>query len=744
MQMDAMTTQTAAHGRARLVGVAQRACWIAVALFAAVYLEVFLEVCATFHTGVEAGLLYGTPTLRMLGRAGVLFVIALAVCWVLMRMPHSVANAVFRYRYLIALVLFAVLVLAEISFSSLGAWATELVGGNGDGLLFGIPRGIRSDEFNVSTLFNFSQEHTGYQAWSDILNATPTDTRLVYNMVSWSAVTLFRPLLWGYLLLGSAKGLSFYFCFKLFGVFFASLECARVFTHDNRTLSIAFAVLVTFSPVLVWWSYWEGIIYGQLLVAAFYQYLHARSNLVAALWGVGIAWLCGCYLFLLYPAWMVPFFYVFAVMGIIVLVQYVGELRATGRRFERVRLVPLLAALVVLVVLAAYILMSSSAVLASIGSTVYPGDRFSTGGGYGSDLFNGGNAIFFSLQNPDAEVGTPSELSSTFSLFPLGMILASYTVVKTRKRPLLALLVLQAVFVWYIVIGFPAPLSLITLFSNSPSFRVLFASEYLEVVLVLSSCAVWSSADARAALPAGVPCAAPAQPRWRRLVAAGAVVLATVALVVAFQLALPGYSEPLFIGLLALAVMAFLVVVYHIVRYRGAQGWQRLLAVAACCVVGVSGMTVNPIQRGIAPVTESAFATALADVLEQDPDATVMAEGPWYYANLCAALGAPTIGTTNMYPDMAFWHTVDPTGAYDEYYNRYAHVNAYLVEGESVVSQLTQDSVSLGLSADLLDDLGVTYLVSVNDRAGETMGGVSFELVGQGNNLYIYRIVDAA
>ena len=37
-------------------------------------------------------------------------------------------------------------------------------------------------------------------------------------------------------------------------------------------------------------------------------------------------------------------------------------------------------------------------------------------------------------------------------------------------------------------------------------------------------------------------------------------------------------------------------------------------------------------------------------------------------------VGAKTVNSVNVYPDLDKWHVIDPNGQYEEVYNRYAHI----------------------------------------------------------------------
>ncbi|HEM5084111.1 TPA: hypothetical protein U1218_002223, partial [Streptococcus suis] len=56
--------------------------------------------------------------------------------------------------------------------------------------------------------------------------------------------------------------------------------------------------------------------------------------------------------------------------------------------------------------------------------------------------------------------------------------------------------------------------------------------------------------------------------------------------------------------------------------------------------------------------------------------------------NIPLVAGAPTLNSTNAYPNLELWKSLDTNGQYDEIYNRYAHVIIELTNSEETVFEL--------------------------------------------------------
>lgn len=702
-------------------------CQCAVSVFIAIYLELFYECCDYGALGPSNGILAGSISTFVIMRLCTLFAISLLFSWLLFRIPHKYSDFIFRRRYLLAFLVLLILIIFEINFSSLGMWAEILNSGNDKGLLFGVSRSIRSDEFNVSALFNISQEHNEYRAWTDIIRGDLTDTRLVYNAPSWSIATIFRPFLWGYLILGSAKGLSFYWTVRLFAIFFASFEFMRLLTSDNRAISLFFAVTTTLSPIVQWWGYWDGIIFGAFLVVTLHRYLHSQNIIQATLFSSILAWLCGCYILILYPAWMVPFFFIYAIIGLTILHQFVISQRSTPS-YRAIYILPLLIAIILIAAAVFAVFYQSSDALEATTSTVYPGARFETGGGGLMLMLNYGNSILFPISQP--AYSNACEMSSIFSLFPLGTSLAIFVLIKYRNVRLLPLVVLQLVFLTYLSIGFPSIIAKLTLFSYTPTSRMVFAAGYLELLLFSVSMKELLTQKCVAA-----HCTL----KVRLLIAIGAGVTSLFVFRILFNGALPGYSRTIFTILVLLVIAIFACAVLLAFLSNQTYLTTRLLLLGALGVVAVSGLCINPIRSGIEPITENDLAIAVSDIVSNDGDAKWIVEDSWSLSNLLTALGAPTVGSTNMYPDHKIWNSLDPEGKYSDIYNRYAHVNIHL-GAESTSFELNQgDLITLNLSYEDLANLDIEYLVTYRDLSCDNES-ISLTAVTRIHNYIIYRI----
>lgn len=88
----------------------------------------------------------------------------------------------------------------------------------------------------------------------------------------------------------------------------------------------------------------------------------------------------------------------------------------------------------------------------------------------------------------------------------------------------------------------------------------------------------------------------------------------------------------------------------------------------------VSSLGVNPLYRGLAPLTNSDFAREIRKIDAQDTRKSTWVIFGVDMGNYLAANGAKVLGGTYAYPNLQFWRQIDVTGRYRRVYNRYSHM----------------------------------------------------------------------
>ena len=641
-------------------------------------------------------------------------------------------HTLFRFRYLIGVLIVITGVVLNVNGSSLAVWAKYLHIPE-TRTAFGQAREFRSDEWAVMTPMIFSQRYGAHPyGWENmLLRADATDVVMVYGLPVRSWIMVFRPFLIGFMLFGSTRGLAFFWWARSVCLCLVSFEMFRVITKDRRPLSAAGAALMLFSPMMEWWfaicGLVEMFVFGFLFLLSLRQYLRSRAFLprLGCLIVMGIS--AGGYEMTMYPAWMVPVAYVMLAL----MIWIIGENFTKGCLRKRD---VLMLALCIAATGAAlgYIFLRSLSVIRTVTGTVYPGKRSETGG-KALSMFWYPASMFFWYKDKGM-ISNPSESSVFLSFFPVGLVYSLVILIKQKikkQKPdllLLTSLIMTLFLMWYCVLGFPEILAKVTLLSNSPSNRAQIGTGVLQIILLMRSLAL---TERREKVHAG----------WIVFSAVLAVFYAVSAVTVS-AMEQPGYMT---FGMKTVAVILLFMACLGIlsVRYTDIPAAYILTAIAL-----ISGALVNPLQIGDAGVLESSDSKKIQAVVEQDPDAVwASCNGVGFpYNNYLIMNGARTITTTNTYPDLKRWEALDRGVKEEDKYNRYAHVS-FNVTADGAVDDsqqfmvATPDSFYVSLTDEDLLSMGVQYLYSFSDMTALSDSHVTYKKIEQLDVGTIYKVV---
>lgn len=693
--------------------------------FALIYLSLFVNYIDAFYGTV--GFTIANPMLN--DDRAVLFVAGLTIIFVIsvIKLVEYKSDFLYKYRWLIGMTVALLAVAFKISGSSLGMWSIMLPE-NADTPFWGIPRSLRSDEFSVGTLFQLSQSHNVYAPISEILRGDLTDVRMVYGAACWSVITLFRPVLWGYLLFGFEFGLAFAWSAKLCLMVLVSFDCAFLIIK-SKPLSLLFSCLLCFSPLIQWWGTGEVILYGQALVLLLDRALFTQKRNIRIIALAAIAWLCGCYIMLMYPAWMVPFFFIFALMGVFRTTEYCQTLKSNNQHSVLAwSLIDTFVLVSCLLISAGLIFLSfvrSSEAMTSVMNTVYPGARFETGGSGLPELFSYAISLFYAFDSP--LVSNECEIATILCFFPLGTLASLLCFIKRRDWQLFLLTALQLFFLAFAFIGFPSFLSRMTLMYNVPVLRLLFPIGYLELLLFLIS----------------VEKAKESQGNNSSIGYLSIILIIGLILSSAFQIFILLSAKYLVARMLYL-LMLILFCLFSCLSFRSyilGKKCTGLFVAFAICFGVIPGLCINPVQIGAAPITDTNLEALVNQFVEEsDYSDKWVVDGSWTVANLCAAYGAPVINSTNAYPDLARWNSIDENNENECAYNRYAHVIANVFAPSTSFTSTQDDLFTVNLTEDDLRQLNVKYVMSSRDLTEFSSDKLQIRQLGSANGFVLYEL----
>lgn len=628
----------------------------------------------------------------------------------------------FRYRYWLGVGLISLGVIANISGSSIGLFDKYLPeDGVESGVLFGHERMVRVDEWQKSTPMAFSQEYnkTGrYPYYSDTLRGCETDAFIVYGQPAWNPLEIFRPFHWGYLIFGSSRGLAFYWITRLVALFLVSIEFFMLLTDKNKRLSVIGAVLVVFSPIVQWWyainGFVEMLFFGEFAIVCLHKYLNITNIRKKAMLVFGISWCAGGYFLSFYPAWQVPFIFVFAIIAVWVIKENYKQ-TTVSLKIDGAMIILFLG---ILVIFFSYLLYMSADTIKAMLNTAYPGKRSIFGGGGNLlKLFVYPSNVFLPLTNVNISVlYNESEAAKFFDFFPLGILMAVVHCLKTRKIDLLdsLLIALGIMFTLYMILPWPKWLASVTLMKFCSEARVVTAIGYINILLLLKNLTYLKLCS-------------------KRTHAIMLSIMFAVCTGVGAHYACGNYMNlsMIIISMVILGVGGYFIVRAH---YKG-------LMIFSLIIIMGQGLLVNPVQQGIKVIYDNPLTQAIYKITKEN-------EGIWITDNISTPLfnlpimvGAPTINSINIYPNLELWHKLDKEKKFQEIYNRQAHIGLSIIEEETYFELKAASAFMVYLNVNDIEKIGVRFVLSSRDLtvfSNENIRFLQRENIGK---FYIFEII---
>jgi hypothetical protein len=561
-----------------------------------------------------------------------------------------------------AAIFFCVAVGFELNGSSVGMWRELLTEpGPERGLIFSTPKRIRVDEWGVWTPSALSQARQQPAFPVENSNLGAGRAPLLMNVPVAYYTTFFRPQFYGFFIFDFARGFSFYWCAKFFGLLVAVGWGLRQIGVRSRLVVIFGAVWVLFSSYVQWWFSSPAMLPDMLVswfvclgcVVSFFKDRRPGRTIAAflgfILFGINFS-LC------LYPPYQIPLVLLFiAVVGGVCLENRLqGEVAVSIVRASVLFGVGLIA--IVLILLPFWFDVRST--LAIVANTVYPGMRRSSGGDISFfKLFSGVLGFFESEQSYPAVYDNICEASNFYPLWPAaGLILLAARL--RAKVPISPLLVALSIFLIglsvYCVVPLPGWLLRTTLLNFATEQRALLA---LGIANVLFCCLFLDRY--RAAILSKLGVAAGSIGFWL-----GILVMLWCARVQNAAY----FSDPWrWIQPLAIAALILSLFFWERLRYR-------LVPAVLGPLLIFSNGAINPVARGPSSLIDSAAFNAIERIRAADPEGKWIIYHTRYFAQLVKATGATVFNGTKIVPDLPFMRQLDPGGENKFVYNRYANI----------------------------------------------------------------------
>ncbi len=558
-----------------------------------------------------------------------------------------------------------------------------------DGTLIGVPRMIRTDEWLVQTPFYISQSKTGNHLVNKKYGLSGQNMVVAYNAPVKDISVIGKPFNWGFLFLGSAYGLSWYWCMKVLAFLLLSYEFSMILTKKNKYLSIIGSFWITFTPAIQWWfmqHLGDVTIFSLAIMVFLYHYFRQKKLAYKILLACGLVVSLIGFVLVIYPAFQVPFAYIIFAFFLIEIFKAIKS-----SKIDLKDIVIMVMTLCISLTIIGFTLWNSREAISLTLNTVYPGHRVSTGGEISWHRIAD---MFLNIILPFKVPGFANQVELSGSINFLPVVIASLPLIfrkdQFKDNILGYLMVIYSIFLMiYSIIGVPAIISKVTLFSYVTSGR---SWQALTVISVFAS--IWF---------VGYIWNEKIQVTKKRT-------LSILSITTLICWALVTFVNPEFIGFIGkkylLAILILLVIAVISIFFEK----KNLFAFCLLPLILLSGFTVNPLVKGLGVIENKRLSQEITSLVDQNPNAYWLSEGILY--NYPQMFGAHTLNSVRFYPDVKLMKKLDPKSENEESWNRYAHMQIFLTNDKSKMEAPVPDVLNLLLNKNQLDNLHVQYILS--------------------------------
>lgn len=602
----------------------------------------------------------------------------------------QVLDQIIRFRYVIGIIFLVLIVALNLNGSSIGSW-DKLVSERSDGkttdVIFGKNRKVRSDEWLVQTPFYLSQVENDYSVVNKNYSLNGQNMIIAYNSPVKDITVIGKPFNWGFFFLGKDRGLSFYWGFKIIGMLLLCFELFMVITQRNRYLSLLGSFAVAFSPAVQWWfmqHVGDLIFFSVGLMVAFYHYFYKHDKKWVRMLMMFLVFIFGLgFILVIYPAHQV-------MLGYLLLIYFFGLLIHFRKiRWDKFDMVLIVGTILTLCGLLFHFWWISRDALASSLGTVYPGKRVSKGGNVSF------GELFYFLTNwkisfKDISFSNNSEVAFFYNFFPTVFLASPFVLFGSGNRDkklfgrILMIFCLFSLF--WSLIGLPKWLAKITLLSYVPGYRSLTVFSFASCLLTIWFIAyIWREN----VIPIG----------YKIFLIVVNLGMFLYAILNSKMVSYFSQSEIIATVLLGTLLLSFILFRKQIPFF-----------VSFATLIIASGFFVNPVVEGTGAIFEKTLAKEIQKINTSSPSQLWLTEDEIY--NFTPTLGVKSFNTVRFYPDMKAWKIIDPDKKYENYYNRYAHIRAFIAKEDTKINLDRPDMISLVLNFEDAKKIGIRYVVT--------------------------------
>lgn len=643
---------------------------------------------------------------------------------------ENLYNFIYKYRYYIAGIILVLATIFEYSGSSIGVYTDVLQGESREKdflPILGQYRSIRSDEWVVNTPIFVSQSidtENPYSYYNDNLRGTTTDMFSIVAPGVKDILTIARPFNIGFLLFGAAKGLSIIWFGKWLALALVTFEFFMLITDKKKFISLCGAIMVVYSAALQWWNITDVITWGLLALLLIDKYLKEKKISKKIVFAVGIFLSAVSYVFVMYPAWQLPYIYIYIALFIYLCIKNRKEYKLSKIDIPIISLVIIAIAGIGI----RYLTMSSEALKATL-NTDYPGERFEIGGGGLKVLFS----YVYSYLFPYIQIDNPCEFSGMISFYPIPMILAIIYLIRNKDRKqhmafFIPLLVVAIMFSVFSIFETNKIFAKITFLYMTTGIRLAVPLSFIQILLIIYLLGIIDK-------------------NKKIMKDSTAKIFAIIASICIFSIAVRTAPANILGSLKSYCCGLILVIfIYWLLTINNEDNRKKLLY-GLILMALMTGTTVNPLQKGISVLREKPIAKEVQKIVEEDKENNlwIVDNTPFFIPNYFLANGAKVINSTNVYPNFDLYETVlgkDECSNPEvrKIFNRYAHVTMQINSTENKVELIYLDSIRVYLTPDKVKDLGVKYIVTLRDIEEFETQEVDFEKIYEEQGMFIYKV----
>ncbi len=614
----------------------------------------------------------------------------------------QISEILYRFRFFICLFCFLLCIILKLHGSSISEWNKIIQPGLNNSQyskpVMGQSRGIRMDEWAIHTPMALSQHYENYNIINSIVRAEPTNMAVVYNQPVKSFYTVLKPFYWGFFFLDEEQAFSWFWYGRLIALFIISFEFFQIITRRKRLMSLCGAVFIAFSPAVQWWfainDFVEMLCWGELAVITVYNWFKTDNKLLQFILAAAAGLCLAGYILCFYPAWQIPFGYVFLALILWIFLSAKEENSITNINICYAVFCILTACTFVLSVI-----VPSFDILAVIKNTQYPGGRFDIGGGFLSYLF------LYLLNAKIFTSGNVCEMAQFMGFFPLPEIMACIYLFNNRFRDKLIVLLLtvQLILCVYLIAGFPEIIAKLSLLSIC-SYRAAMAVSFLSLIILARLLSIDFKFEER---------------KFDFIIPFLYSIIGFLMIYITMFLSESDIHYDLQTDISMLFYMVILPLILFIIAFLIIRSLKESSNVRTCLLIFgillslfVNG-GVNPLMRGFNAIYEIPAYKKIKQIQEEDPGIWLVADN-FPVTNFPVTAGAPDVSFTNIYPNLRLWEILDPEKKYVNEYNRYANISLQIVFNTEQTGFYAKapDSLIIFLAAKDLSKINIKYVVS--------------------------------